>query len=305
MNEQNPKPDRVLLVGDVMRDVLVAPEGALRKGSDRKARIEIKPGGSAANQAVWLAANKLPCKLVARVGADDCVALENQFEKAGVEPQFIADTNRSTGVLVSMISPDGERSFYTDRGANEALCLDDMPKNVLDNVSLLLLSGYSFFVPDPRALVRELMAQALAQDISVAIDPASAGFIKDVGVQNFLAWTKGASFLFPNAEEAALLSGKETPLEQLQVLEENYGRVILKCGAEGVRAQRKNARGPDDTLIHVPARQVDVIDTTGAGDAFVAGFLAEYLSGADLELCLKNGVEQGAKAVTHLGGQPI
>lgn len=300
MSELNYNPGKILLVGDVMRDVLVAPEGELRKGSDRKARIEIKPGGSAANQAVWLAANSVPCKLVARVGSNDFVDLENQFIRAGVEPQFIADTNRTTGVLVSMISPDGERSFYTDRGANEALCLDDMPKDVLDDVSLILLSGYSFFVPGPRGLVRELMRQARAQNISVAIDPASAGFIKDVGVRNFLEWTRGASFLFPNAEEAALLSGKEIHLEQLHALEENYGRVILKCGAEGVRAQ-----GPDDTLLYVPARHVDVVDTTGAGDAFVAGFLAKYLVGADLEPCMQNGVEQGANAVAHLGGQPI
>lgn len=299
MNELNLKSGKVLLVGDVMRDVLVAPEGALRKGSDRKARIEIKPGGSAANQAVWLAANKMSCNLVARVGANDRADLENQFKRAGVEPQFIADTNRSTGVLVSMIAPDGERSFYTDRGANEALCLEDMPEGVLENVSLILLSGYSFFVPGPRALVRELMCQARAQNIPVAIDPASAGFIKDVGVDNFLEWTKGASFLFANAEEAALLSGKKTYGEQLQSLEENYGRVIVKCGAEGVRA-----RGTDGHLIHVPALLVDVVDTTGAGDAFVAGFLAKYITGAGLEICLRNGVDQGARAVTYLGGQP-
>ena len=304
MSELNQTLRKVLLVGDVMRDVLVAPEGALRKGSDRKARIEIKPGGSAANQAVWLAANNVPCTLVARVGADDQAELAHQFQRVGVEPQFVADKDRSTGVLVSMISADGERSFYTDRGANEALCLGDMPGDVLKNVSLILLSGYSFFVPGPRALVRELLGLARAQGIGVAIDPASAGFIKDVGVANFLEWTRGASFLFPNAEEAALLSGKDTHLEQLQFLENSYGRVILKCGEEGAKALRVGTVKPEKTIVHIPAQPVDVVDTTGAGDAFVAGFIAKYLRGDDLETCLGNGVAQGAKAVTKLGGRP-
>ena len=299
LRQKNTSGPRVLLVGDVMRDVLVAPEGQLREGSDRKARIEIKPGGSAANQAVWLAHAGVPCTLVAKVGLGDRVDLEKQFKGHGVDPSFIADKKRSTGVLVSMIAPDGERSFFTDRGANEELGLKDLPDKILDGISLILLSGYSFFVPGPRSVVLSLIDEAKARGVPVAIDPASAGFIADVGVENFLNWTGGTDILFPNAEEAALLSGQDRPQDQLRLLEKRYGRVVLKCGKDGAKAFDEQK-----CLLHVPAENVEVVDTTGAGDAFVGGFLARHLAGEDLLTCLKNGVGQGAVAVTGLGGQP-
>ncbi len=289
----------VLLVGDVMVDVLVKPEGALRKGSDRRAKIELKPGGSAANQAVWLAANKVNCRLVARVGAADLDNLQTQFLAKGVQPHFIADANRSTGVLVSMISSDGERSFYTDRGANEGLCLDDLAHDLLDDVSSILLSGYSFFVAEPRAVAREIMGRARARNIPVMIDPSSAGFIKDVGVDNFLEWTSGAAVLFPNGEEAELLSGEYQPDRQLAVLGQYYDQVVLTQGADGA-----SAIGADGKLVHVDSLQVEVLDTTGAGDAFVGGFLAAKQMGHPLELCLEKGAAQGARAVGRIGAQP-
>lgn len=290
----------VLLVGDVMVDVLVKPEGALRKGSDRRAQIQLKPGGSAANQAVWLAANKVSCKLVARVGAVDLSALKNQFLTKGVDPHFIADADRSTGVLVSMISPDGERSFYTDRGANEGLCVADLAPDLLDGASSVLLSGYSFFVAEPRAVALEIMGRAKARNIPVMIDPSSAGFIKDVGVENFLKWTSGAAILFPNGEEAELLSGEQLPQKQLAVLGQYYDQVILTQGAGGA-----SAIGMNGNLVHVDAPQVAVLDTTGAGDAFVGGFLAAKQAGCSLGNCLDKGVAQGALAVGQIGAQPI
>lgn len=289
----------VLLVGDVMVDVLVKPEGALRKGSDRRAQIELKPGGSAANQATWLAANNVSCKLVARVGAADLDNLQAQFSAKGVHPQFIADVDRTTGVLVSMISSDGERSFYTDRGANEGLCIDDLAHDLLDGVKSILLSGYSFFVAEPRAVAREIMGRAKARNIPVMIDPSSAGFILDVGVKSFLKWTSGAAVLFPNAEEAELLSGEQQPERQLAVLGQYYEQVVLTQGAAGA-----SAVGADGSFVHVDSPNAEVVDTTGAGDAFVGGFLAAKQTGHSLEVCLAKGAAQGALAVGKIGAQP-
>ncbi len=290
---------RVLVVGDVMRDVLVRPEGPLRRGSDRKADIEIRPGGAGANQAVWLAACGVSPFLVARVGRSDLKDLEAQFCSRGVRPCFAADGNRSSGVLVSMIESDGERSFYTDRGANENLASADLPVGILERVDLVLLSGYSFFAPGPRKLARELMAAAKKSGVPVAIDPASSGFIRDVGVQRFLDWTGGAAFLFPNSDEAGLLSGADTPQEQIRWLGAHYGRVIVKQGSGGA-----SALDEEGVLVHAGARRVRVVDSTGAGDAFVAGFLSGILRGEDLRACLERGNRQGARAVSRMGGQP-
>ena len=289
----------VLLVGDVMVDVIVKPQGALRKGSDRRANIVMSAGGSAANQAVWLAANNVPNRLVARVGESDVENLTRQFEQKGVSPDFISDSERSTGVLVSLISTDGERSFYTDRGANEALCVGDLSDDLLENIGMVLLSGYSFFVAEPRAVAMKLMARAAQQNIPVMIDPSSAGFIRDVGVDRFLSWTRGASVLFPNAQEAALLSGCDQPRAQLDVLGQFYDQVVLKEGKLGA-----SALDVSGNLVHVEAVESDVVDTTGAGDAFAAGFVSAKISGHSLEECLQNGVKQGALAVAQIGAQP-
>jgi len=289
----------VLLVGDVMVDVIVKPEGALRVGSDRKAKIALSPGGSAANQAVWLAANHVSSRLVARVGRADIEGLTKQFIGKGVTPNFIADNERSTGVLVSMVSEGGERSFFTDRGANEALCIEDLSENLLDDVGMILLSGYSFFVAEPRAVALALMARAAEQQIPVLIDPSSAGFIKDVGVENFLSWTTGAAILFPNAEEAALLSGRAGRLEQLETLGQFYGQVVLTEGELGA-----SAISASGDLVHVQAIDSDVVDTTGAGDAFVGGFVSAKISQKSLQECLQSGAKQGAIAVAKIGAQP-
>jgi len=289
----------VLLIGDIMRDIIVKPDGALRTGSDRGAKIAIKPGGAAASQAVWLAAGEVKTKLVARVGCEDFDELVASFKKKNVTPIFSADAHRQTGILVSLISPDGERSFYTDRGANLDLDISDIPAGILDDCALVMLSGYSFFAKGPRSVVKKIMLEAKKLDIPVAIDPASAGFIEDVGVEQFIKWTKGAAILLPNSEEAALLSGQKTLAGQLDDLGQFYDQVVIKQGAKGA-----SAMDADGEIIRVSAPRIRVVDTTGAGDAFGAGFIVASLRGSNIRQCLEAGVAQGSLAASQIGSQP-
>ena len=291
---------RVLLVGDVMHDIIVKPDMEMRKGTDTGATIEIKPGGAAANQAVWLGALGIPARLVGRVGVHDREELVARLARKNVETHLAPDPQNQTGALVSLVHPDGERSFFTDRGANRALCLGDVPDDTLEDIDLLVLSGYSYFAEEPRKVVRWLMQQAQRRGIAVAIDPASAGFLSDAGVENFIDWTKGADIFFPNEDEAQILSGLSVPEEQIKALGEFYGLVVLKRGARGAMAGTGNGE-----IVYAQSPQVDVVDTTGAGDAFAAGFLARYLRGETLDTSLQGGVEAGAKAVQYLGAQPV
>src|SRR5271166_6939659 len=102
---------RILVIGDVMIDIIVRPEGPLSRGSDRRASIAVEPGGSAANQAAWLAAFGVAVDLVARVGDDDVEAEAARLRNAGVTPHLVGDAERQTGRLVALIDPSGERSF--------------------------------------------------------------------------------------------------------------------------------------------------------------------------------------------------
>ena len=187
-----------------MTDVIVRPEGPLARGSDRRALITIHPGGSAANQAAWLASFGVNVDFVARVGAADLESETARFKAIGVTPHLVGDRTHETGRLIALIDPDGERSFLTDRGANEALEAGDIPSTLIEGAALIHLSGYSFFASSPRAAVLDVMRRAAERPIS--IDPASTEFLREAGADNFLAWTRGAAILFPNEEEAAILA---------------------------------------------------------------------------------------------------
>ncbi len=236
---------------------------------------------------------------MARVAAGDKPQLEAYFRGLGVEPLLVGDAEHPSGMLVTIVDADGERSFLTDRGANLSLSPADLPEALLEGTRLLVVSGYSLFAELPRAAVRGLAGAARSRGIPVVVDAASVGFIAEVGAENFLAWTTGFSILFANEEEAAALSGAAGVEEQMTRLAAGYGLVVIKRGAHGAVAGDCNG-----VKVSLPAPRVDVVDTTGAGDAFAAGFLSTQLAGGELEACLRRGIEAGSAAVTRLGGQP-
>lgn len=288
-----------LVVGDVMRDIIVQTEGSFRRGSDQAAKIIETFGGSAANQAVWLAALGGPVSLLARVGAQDQALLAGRFSAQGIVPLLASDQDHSTGRLIDIVEPGGARSFFTDRGANQFLQLSDVPDTVFDKVGMLALSGYALFSTSTREVVLKLMANANELNIPVAVDPASTGFIQDAGVDRFLGWIEGAQILLANAEEAQLLSGQSDVEKQMRILRQHYACVVIKQGSNGACASDGST-----SLVHVAAPDVNVVDTTGAGDAFAAGFLTNYLACGELRSCLAAGVLQGSGAVGFIGGQP-
>ena len=321
------RPPRILVIGDVMTDVVVRPEGPVVRGSDRRASIAVQPGGSAANQAAWLARCGAGVDFVGRVGAADVESETARFKEIGVTPHLVGDPDRETGRLIALIDPDGERSFLTDRGANEALVARDISDDLIANASHISLSGYSFFAPSTRAAVLDVMRRA--KDKPISVDPASAEFLREVGADNFLAWTRGAAILFPNEEEAAVLAGSTDPETQGARLAEHYPVVVIKRGAAGAEAVEGGRRwriqaaktepvdisGMRDPCVAallaegarrfgIKTPKIEVVDTTGAGDAFVAGFLAARLTGADILIALGRATAEGAAASTIVGGQP-
>ena len=132
----------------------------------------------------------------------------------------------------------------------------------------------------------------------ISIDPASAEFLREVGADSFLAWTRGAAILFPNEEEAAIFAGSDDPETQCARLAALYPLVVVKRGAAGAEA----AAGEERWRVNAP--KIEAIDTTGAGDAFVAAFLGHRLSGADIQPALERAAAAGAAASASVGGRP-
>jgi len=287
---------RVLVVGDVMTDILVRLETPFERGSDAPARIVERPGGSAATFAVRLAQAGVDVDFVGRVAAADVEPLSAEFRAEGVTPWLAGDTYKKTGRLVAVVEPNGERSFLTDRGANDELREGDIPDDLIAQADWVHLTGYSFQHPVARAAARGMIVRAEGRPVSV--DPGSAAPLRQMGVLNFLEWTKGAGLLFPNADEAAVLTGTDDPAGQREKLRGRYPLIVVKRGATG--AEAISVMGSWQAA----APKALAIDTTGAGDAFAAAFVAARLSGADVPTCLSMAVAAGAAATTYIGGRP-
>jgi sugar/nucleoside kinase (ribokinase family) len=293
-------PPALLVVGDVMLDVVAAPVGPIALGADTPSTITLVPGGSGANQAAWLGHMGNLVSFAGRAGSDSHEWHVAALRQHGVEPLVAKDDVLRSGILVNLISSDGERSFLTDRGANVGLSRDDLPDAVLDRVGLVHVSGYALFGAQSRAAVLDFLALAKSRGIPVSIDPGSASFLSDVGPAAFLQWTSGAQVCFPNAAEAATLASSNDRSVQLRVLRAHYDTVVITCGAVGAIAA--SAREVEPIVVDAP--DVPALDTTGAGDAFVAGFLSAYVRAQNLAECLRAGVAAGSAAVSAYGGRP-
>jgi sugar/nucleoside kinase (ribokinase family) len=290
---------RVVVCGDVINDILVKPVNGVVRGSDTVSRIEVRPGGSAATQAAWLGWLGVDVTFVGRCGARDVSYHRGELERFGVRTWLVADPDVDTGSIVIMVSPDGERTMFTDRGANLRLRSSDLPPELLDGAAMLHLTGYTFFEPALREVALSLTADARARGLPVTVDPGSAAFLARLGEGEFTGWTSGAAGCFPNLDEAAVLTGARDPMEMAARLSAHYHLVVLKAGGDGCVVA---ARGSAPVRVAgVPAR---VQDTTGAGDAFCAAFLSRWLAGDQPVDAAEFGVRIAATAVSVLGGRP-
>jgi ribokinase len=288
----------VVVVGDVATDVVVVLSGEPAPGSDRPASIRSRGGGAGANVAVHLARLGMPVSLAGCVGDDAAAAgLRAELTAAGVRLVLRTVTGAATGTIVSLVEPGGERSMLADRGANLALARDDVPE--VPPGGHLHLSGYTLLDPGPRAAGLAAMAAAVASGCTVSVDPASTGPLRHYGVDRWLADTAAATVLLPNAEEARLLTGCADVLDGARALAGRHPVVAVSLGADGA------VWATGTTLVHRPAHATEVVDTTGAGDAFAAGLLAAWLTspGVDPVVALDAGLARAAQVVRRPGAR--
>ncbi|CAL9391409.1 carbohydrate kinase family protein [Streptomyces sp. NPDC101145] len=292
----------LLLVGDVVTDVVARHAKPLAPGTDTAALIRILPGGAAANAACWAARSGCPdVRLLGRVGAGEADWHEEALRRAGVRPLLVRDAEAATGTVVALVDgrAGGERTFLTDSGAVLRLSPGDWSARLLDGVGRLHLSGYLFFAATSRATAALAMADARERGVPVSVDPASTGFVGELGVDRFLDAVAGADVLFPNADEAALLTGLASPEAAAAALSRRHRLVAVTLGARGALVAEAG-----EVVARVRARRMRPVDTTGAGDAFAGAFLAARLAGATAVEAAEAGCRAGADAVGVVGGRP-
>ncbi|MFT4028322.1 MAG: PfkB family carbohydrate kinase [Protaetiibacter sp.] len=290
--------ERIVVVGDVINDIVAVPREPIRTDTDTTATIELTSGGSAANTAVWLAECGAAVDLVAAVGAHDASAHEKELRAAGVTPWLQAEAGTPTGTII-VISQGAERSMLTERGANSLLRPASVTDELLTGARLLHLSGYSIVDGFGADGTRELLDRAAAAGVPVTVNPGSVGFVTDFGVERFLGAVSGAAALFLSLDEARLLTGWPDADAAVRALGARFPLVALTRGADGVLVVSEGAEP-----VAVPAFPVPSVDPTGAGDAFIAGFLEAWLRTGDPVVAAGAAVRVASRAVTTIGGRP-
>lgn len=280
-----PSRPRLVVVGDLLLDVVATAAGSMVHGSDVAGTVRFRAGGSAANTARAFARLGGRATLVGAVGADEWGRrLAASLRADGVAVRAIT-VARPTGRLVALVEADGERSFVTERAAADLLSPSHLVDGWLRGASALHLPGYSIFTEPVASAAARAASLVRAGGGIVSVDLSSRGPLLAMGHSR--VWDAVAvlepSVLFGTAAEMRALLGRRRPERSLQLAP----LVVIKQGAAGCRilAGGDGARpaGGRHQLVDlsVATRPVSSGDSTGAGDAFAAGFLFSLLAGAD------------------------
>ncbi len=261
-------------------------------------RMELHSGGGAANTGMGLAALGVQTAIIGKVGMDGLGDyLVRRFEQAGLDAGGIRrDPNTATSATFVLAHADGERSFLHYVGANGTLCLDDVDRERVRQ-SKIVHAGNMLILPaldgKPLALLfQQAQAAGVLTSLDTAHDPTGQWM---ANIAPCLPYT---DYFLPSYEEAQMLAPHcSTPDDIARCFLDGGAKVVaLKMGAQGSRVYSTHG----ERLI-VPALSVPVVDANGAGDAYVAGFLAGEVQGWDLEACARLATAVGAMCVSALG----
>ena len=280
------------LLGAEQADELYAAMGPAREIS----------GGSAANSMAGAAALGLDVAFVGQVAADqlgdifahDMVSLGVRFETPPIEPP------PPTGRCLILVTPDAQRTMNTCPGASHDLTPAALDPNLIRSASVTFLEGYLWGPERPRAAMLEAARIAHSAERTVAFTLSESLCIGDrrEGVLGMIE-AGNVDILFGNEHEVRHLTGCDDLAHCIGALSAKVGTLVITRGAHGAVAVEK------DYLVEVPAAPVaDVVDTTGAGDLFAAGFLAARCRDKPLKACLEIGSIAAAEVISHFGARP-
>jgi len=267
---------RIVTLGDLMLDVIVRLDEPLAPGADANAETRTTAGGQAANVAAWVASLGGTARCVVRRG-DDPAGVWLGAALTALRVDVVGPTQGRTGVVVSLVAPDGERTMASDRGTATQLAPDELDPDWFA-CDALHISGYALVASPIDAAAVRAAELARARGARLSIDLSAWTRIRAHGAARFRDQLVALApdVVFGNAEEWDELG----PVGATR---------IVKRGADGFDV----VNGED--VRRCQAHDVSVVDTTGAGDALAAGFL---LGGAGLA------AEAAARCVTQVGAMP-
>jgi len=275
---------RIVVLGDLNLDVLARLPCDLPHGGEVRTSVESIPGGSAGNFARAAACEGADVTFIGCVGTDLVgELLVRSLIEQGIEVQ-VKHVELPTGTIVAL--QYGEKStMLCSRGANDGLDPSWIKEKWFQRADHLHLSGYSFLSPAQLPAVKKAMRIAQRKGMSISVSPPPANLICSFGVTSFLKAIAKVNFIFLNLREGKLLTGKEAPEEVATALAETFAAGALTLGGKGSLAWSGDER--DRCQID----SIKALDTTGAGDAFAAGFVVACLKSHDLSAANRRGNE--------------
>jgi len=281
---------------DIVAQIPTSPHD-LHLGNDTRTVISTHGGGAGGNVASWLAVLGNDVTMVGRIGDDAAgAAITAEFDALGISYGDIVKDGLHTGVVICLVDPSGERTMLADNGANAGLSIDDLP--ALDGIDAIYITGYAPLAPLSRIGVLEMVRVINSRAIPIVFDPATVGGMKDVPIDEILSWCGLMDTLIMNEEEAIYLSGSSNLEAALEFFLEYAQRVIIKRGSQGAIGLERGGE-----FIIVGTRATQVIDTTGAGDSFAAGFIDAFTSGSNFSQAIERASAVAAHCVAIVGAR--
>jgi sugar/nucleoside kinase (ribokinase family) len=264
----------LVALGDLMLDVVVVPTRAIERGTDVPGTVTFRRGGSAANVCAAFVRTGGRARLVTSVGTDPWVRrLVAAVRAEGVDAAVVRRPGPS-GRLAVLIEKDGERSFVTQRGTADAMRPSDLRTGWFAGASVLHVPAYSLLTRPVADAAAHAVTLARSAGALVSVDLSSRGPLLEHGAAAASTRVEaiGAGVLFANRDEATALLGRSRPASLPRLLD-LAPLVIVKDGRAGAHVLWRD--GPDGGTgrLIVAAERLRVTDSTGAGDAFAAGFL--------------------------------
>lgn len=292
---------KICVIGDVNVDIVSLLREPLQPNSDTQTSNSISLGGSPSNMAMWLATTKADVTFMAALGDDLLgkwvIARLSQGNLDTSKMQVIQ--GQQTGTCIILVGQDGGRTMLPDPAANLHFKLGKTETDLINESSVVVMSAYSFLRPQTRALASEVAKLVQNNGARLVLDAASSAPIAEVGVEVVRQYLLQADLILANEDEFALLND---PNWTSQVSD-----IVVKEGPRGAKWLRFGQE-----VCQVQAKQVQVLDSTGAGDSFLAGLisvLAEHadwfaISDSDRQIALEHGAQIAAINISKVGATP-
>lgn len=286
MSSTQPRtPPKLLCVGQLAADILVRPVDRLDFARDtvRVELIELKNGGDCLNVAIALSRLGCPVGFVGKVGEDHWGEfLTSVIERAGIDHRGLRRTREAgTCTVLVAINSQGERTFFYHGGANDLFRPEDVDSALVAEASAVYVGG-TYLLPlfdgeGAASLFRSARVRGKLTAMDVTWDTRGRWLSVIEPCLPHLDW------FLPSVKEAARITGREKPEDMAAFLRERgVANVVIKLGEQGCLVLPAGGQG-----FRVEAFPVRVVDTTGAGDSFVAGFLTGLLRGWEPRRCAR------------------